>query len=332
MKLNDLFICTVYIPPENSNYFEDDILLNIHNDMLQLQDENSKFVMVGDFNTRTSNLPDVNNESGNQFINFQSLNSQVTIKRNNFDGEVSKHGNRLLDLCKSTQLQIVNGRKQGNSLGRYTCFTPNGGVSTVDYCISDEIVFEIIKTFAIKKQTIFSNHCQIILLLETKCDIFSKTNNSDHNYTWHKLPPGFKWDKKSEKFFKQTLVSPKFRDQIENFLKCDFNHNHKDADKACKLVHSMFLEAAKASCKLKANKVRSRSLKNKRWFDKECSNKRKEVRKLANRKHRDPGNMHLRNEHNTLVKEFKNVCKVKESLFWKSKMGELTNKYHTNDF
>ena len=99
-----------------------------------------------------------------------------------------------------------------------------------------------------------------------------------------------------------------------------------------KLVHYMFLEAAKASCKLKANKVKSRSLKDKRWFDKECSNKRKEVRKLANRKHRDPGNMHLRNEHNTLVKEFKKVCKVKESLFWKSKMEELTNKYYTNDF
>ena len=42
--------------------------------------------------------------------------------------------------------------------------------------------------------------------------------------------------------------------------------------------------------------------------------------------------MHLRNEHNTLVKEFKKVCKVKESLFWKSKMEELINKYHTNDF
>ena len=168
--------------------------------------------------------------------------------------------------------------------------------------------------------------------METKCDIFNKTNTSNDNYMWHKPPPGFKWDKKSEKFFKQTLSSPKFRDQIENFLKYDFKHNYKDIDKACKLVHFMFLDAAKASCKLKTNTVRSSSLKNKRWFDKECSDKRKEVRKIANRKHRDLGNMHLRNEHNTLVKEFKKVCKVKESLFWKSKMEELTNKYHTNVF
>ena len=42
--------------------------------------------------------------------------------------------------------------------------------------------------------------------------------------------------------------------------------------------------------------------------------------------------MHLRNKHSTQVNEFKKVCKVKESLFWKSKMEELTNKYHTNDF
>ena len=66
----------------------------------------------------------------------------------------------------------------------------------------------------------------------------------------------------------------------------------------------MLLEAVKESCILKTNKIRSRSLKNKRWFDKKCSNRRKEVRKLANCKHREPGNMHLRNEHNALVKEF----------------------------
>ena len=41
--------------------------------------------------------------------------------------------------------------------------------------------------------------------------------------------------------------------------------------------------------------------------------------------------MQLRNEHNTAVKEFKKICKIKENLFWKSKMEKLTNKYHTND-
>ena len=55
------------------------------------QDENSKFIMLGDFNARTSNLPDYNNESGNEFINIQSLRSQITTKRNNSDGEVNKH-------------------------------------------------------------------------------------------------------------------------------------------------------------------------------------------------------------------------------------------------
>ena len=79
-------------------------------------------------------------------------------------------------------------------------FTLNGGASTVDYCISDGNVFENIQNFAVKKQTIFSDHCQIILSLETKCDIFTKTNNSDDNYMWHKLPPGFKWDKNPKCF------------------------------------------------------------------------------------------------------------------------------------
>ena len=93
---------------------------------------------------------------------------------------------------------------------------------------------------------------------------------------------------KIRKVFCTDISLPKkFKDQIENFLTHYFKHNYQDINKACKLVHSMFLEAAKASCKLKTNKGRPRSLKNKRWFDKECSNKRKEVRKLGNRKHRD---------------------------------------------
>ena len=77
----------------------------------------------------------------------------------------------------------------------------------------------------------------------------------------------------------------------------------------------MFLEAAKASCKFKTNKGRPRSLNNNRWFDKECSNKHREVGKPGNRKHRDPGNMQLRNEHNTVVKAFEKIYKIKENLF-----------------
>ena len=61
--------------------------------------------MVGDFNARTSNKPDFVDDSGNKYLNIGELNNTIEItQRNNFDGEVNKHGNKLIDFCRSTNL------------------------------------------------------------------------------------------------------------------------------------------------------------------------------------------------------------------------------------
>ena len=89
--------------------------------------------MVGDFDARTLNKPDFVDDSGNKYLNIGQLNNTIEItQRNNFDREVNKHGNKLIDFCRSANLKIENGRKSGDSLGRFTHFSNNNGASTVD--------------------------------------------------------------------------------------------------------------------------------------------------------------------------------------------------------
>ena len=105
-KLNNIFFCALYIPPENSAYFDEDIFSHIYEDVLHFQEKDYCFIMVGDFNARTSNKPDFVDDSGNKYINIGQLNNTIEItQRNNFDGEVNKHGNKLIDFCRSTNLK-----------------------------------------------------------------------------------------------------------------------------------------------------------------------------------------------------------------------------------
>ena len=69
-----------------------------------------------------------------------------------------------------------------------------------------------------------------------------------------------------------------------------------------------------------------------KWFDRDCSDKRKQFRPIANLKYKDPKNLSLRAEYNKINKEFKNTCILKENLFWKAGMKALSEKYQTSEF
>ena len=52
----------------------------------------------------------------------------ITIKRKSFDRSTNKHGKRLIKLCKSKQLSILNGRKEGDTLGMFKFISSKGSV------------------------------------------------------------------------------------------------------------------------------------------------------------------------------------------------------------
>lgn len=56
---------------------------------------------------------------------------------------------RLLEICKSADLRIPNGRVNGDSLGRAT-FHEKNGISVVDHAICDQEIFSLVADFIVR--------------------------------------------------------------------------------------------------------------------------------------------------------------------------------------
>lgn len=137
---NDLFICGVYIPPEKSVYFENEIFDEFENDILCFASKGN-IMILGDFNARTGTLEDHISKDGNNFINDSSESSLQPKNRHNFDNQINNHGKQLINICKSSDMRILNGRTKGDSFGRAT-YHGNNGISVVDYIICDQEMFK----------------------------------------------------------------------------------------------------------------------------------------------------------------------------------------------
>ncbi len=168
----DSFICSVYIPPQNSprecrldcDHFE------------SLQENIYKFsklgsiILCGDFSARMGNLDDcINNTSVLEdfFPSTCSFNGSIE-SRNSKDNHCNSYGKLLAELCCGNDFIILNGRTKDDYIGQFTCQTYNGA-SVVDYTIVSSEVMREIKYFTVSEiSTQFSHHCFLSFGLETE--------------------------------------------------------------------------------------------------------------------------------------------------------------------
>ena len=115
-----VLLCSTYIPPVNSPYFDKNSFHNIESDILEFERYGKNYMMlIGDFNARTGLLNDLE-YGGNRYTNTEYINSQISRTRRNFDGLINFSLQKLTELCKTNNLYILNGKKEGDTLGRFT--------------------------------------------------------------------------------------------------------------------------------------------------------------------------------------------------------------------
>ena len=124
-QTKDIFVCGVYIPPEMSPYFDEEIFEELENDILNFS-KKGNIMLLGDFNARTSNLKDFVSKEGNTFINDISETSFEPKPRESFDNSTNQHGKSLIEICKNCNMRILNGRTLGDSFGKPTSHHKNG--------------------------------------------------------------------------------------------------------------------------------------------------------------------------------------------------------------
>ena len=124
-------------------------------------------MLLGDFNARTTKLEDSVSKEGNTFIGDITETCYSPKNRENFDNTMNNHGKYLIELCKTCNLRILNGRTLGDSFGKPT-FHGKHGTSLIDYIICDQDLIQNIKNFVVKPPTYLSDHSQIVTWIRMK--------------------------------------------------------------------------------------------------------------------------------------------------------------------
>ena len=173
----DIFIGTCYLNPSQAKG-TDKKVSRLAEDIITLQDK-GEVIIIGDLNARTGNLddtitPDKSDEK------FDLCFSNPPPKRNSRDIEKNQRGIDLIELCKSVDLQIANGRKTGDIFGDFTCIQYNGN-SVVDYLITSPAISKSIPCLKVGTFSPWlSDHCPVSFTLEVK-NIIQDTNLSKKN-------------------------------------------------------------------------------------------------------------------------------------------------------
>ena len=307
----------VYVPPENSMYYNRLVFDELEESLLYF--DTDRLVLFGDFNARTASSMDfleidVENED-RTFVEELDLLEMFDIKkiRASCDKITNNHGNRLLEICKTQLIYIVNGRvDRDKDIGRPTC----KDVSVVDYIVAAPYIFPFISKFHIDdfNRVLSDAHCALFLDLEIDIpEHSSETQNSNLQSSISK--PSWLNDKK-DAFVDHILQSDLtlLHNELSNLANNpDIVHQNK-IDSLTKDVTDVMLTAAtnvgliKTFTAKRLKKIRKTN--KKPWFDQDCRQRRADYRR-AQRRHKRHKNKENEDVKKAYFRIYKNTVNYK---------------------
>lgn len=317
LQKNLLIVCT-YIHDGTSNYHDPNVFEELSSDITKYCDHDTPLIITGDINARTGVQSD--NFDDALPIEVSRIDTNMCSiplpKRNNCDQVLNSHGRKILEICQAFNLSILNGRLMGDPCGLYTYHDINLGASTIDYSICSQNFYKCIKNFMVLPQNELSDHCKIITELIHSIPFH---NPPVDNYEWVKINNKFKWDCTKSESFKNYL------EQLEVEIgEIKQRHEAGLIESTGKYIQNIYIKAAKNILETKPIPNYSKFNKNsKKWFDKDCDVLKKQTRKIGREKHKEPGNIFLREKYREKLKEYKRTCTSKRSSFWQNKFDHI---------
>ena len=148
-----IFFCAIYNPPERSPYYDDLFFEKMEWEIntLACVNKNCSFILAGDFNARTGQLCDFVYHQDNNDLGLSER--TIDIERYSIDTVINNNGKKLIELCRSANLKICNGRyAPKDDTGSFTFIAPTGQ-SVVDYIKASAYLIDnnVIPTFSLKR-------------------------------------------------------------------------------------------------------------------------------------------------------------------------------------
>ena len=322
----DIYICVAYLSPENSSIFKDKT-----NSLFEdIEKEVSKYcydgdvIIMGDLNARTGRLKDYISDDSVNYIplpnNYEIDNFRERLNR---DNNVNSYGKKLIDLCLSTDLKIVNGRKIGDLYGNFTCHAYNGS-SLVDYVIVQSKLFPKIQYLKVHSTSHLSDHCPLSFSI-----ILQEQIEDDINTGLDPLPVNYLWETSSIEKYQEAIQSATIRSKITQYLHTNYETgNINDAVQGLNDIICNAADMSLKTCKPRLGKIK-KGVKKKRgekWYDKPCYILKREVRGMGKLLVKYPRDPYVRTRYFQLKKEYKRVIRYKRRIYKEallSKMSEV---------
>ena len=173
----DSYLFCIYMRSNQSTRENINEGLNCYDELLEkltIVPENADVFVVGDFNARVSDKLEIR-ESDNfnqidsifELINVRGhsvileedfINNHMSVQRTNQDTSINEYGHKLINLCKTADLCIINGRSfEDKGKGKLT-FCNKNGKSTIDYVLASKYALYKLCNFDILPFNVFSDH------------------------------------------------------------------------------------------------------------------------------------------------------------------------------
>ena len=333
---NDLYIAAAYYPPKfsSSNSHEtnpqenDTIFKKLEKDIHKYS-THGNICTIGDFNSRIANQ----NESfliNNPFPTNEESDCDENIKeyinkRNSEDQKKNSYGTLLLKLNNENKLLTLNGRKIGDTTGRFTCHKYNGS-SVVDLCICDSHLYNSVSSFKVLPHPWFSDHCPIITTISTK-----KLNKLTNEWDTSKLtdaPDKYYWDEEGLTKYKNKLNNNETKTKLEHLL------TETNPDIVATNLESILTDIANKTLKKRVIKNKVPTNTPNIWMTKDAMAEQKTLKKARNAFLKTPHDLNRRSFYLNLKKKFKKSMYLLKRGFQEKKMniiGKIAKK-SPNDF
>eukprot|EP00745_Piridium_sociabile_P004303 TRINITY_DN1254_c0_g1_i4.p1 TRINITY_DN1254_c0_g1~~TRINITY_DN1254_c0_g1_i4.p1 ORF type:complete len:981 (+),score=112.61 TRINITY_DN1254_c0_g1_i4:2532-5474(+) len=221
-------------------------------------------MICGDLNARTGSSQSKNEEMMNfePHIGFYDEDLEESCLRHSKDNTINNFGKSLLDLCFMFDLDIMNGYCKGDKEGEYTFVSPQG-CSVIDYFLVPDF---------------FSQNCNMVVgdcLESWHLPIEMTWQNGMAKHTQNQeavVEEKIVWSTENADFFQNEQNSNDFRknlDEAYNILKVDVNR-----------CVDIFVQGMYSAAACMVRMVGKRKKGQDEWFDYECEQKKKDVKKL----------------------------------------------------
>ena len=306
----DVFLGSVYFSPSGTKEHISKQFRDLSEEIAKFQ-QKGEVIIQGDFNARTGREKDfVNPHIMDENYNHREAENMGVVQRNSEDTTINPRGEELLELCKSLDMVILNGRKVSDLWGKMTSHQHNGS-AVVDYVIVSVNLLSEVGNFSVGEFSAWvSDHCH--LLFEVK----SVQNIPKQQEKLSELPSSFRF---KEGDLEKYITSLKMEENI-NILEELINSDTEPEALVAKTTEILLNTCKKAGIKpkkqLSSNKVSDP------WFDNECEVLKKSIKKKCRALKANPKNDAIRKEILSDNKSLKKMIRrkkdeYKEKLFRK---------------